>query len=248
MPQTARDQVAAFDRALAGQADPDRAERERAYLKSSLTHYGVPVPAIRRAVGPMARGLTGHEELTSLVRELWSQPVHECRFAAAVLLADRTDLLGLADLPLLESLINEADGWALTDTLAPRPLAAIDQREPITETLDRWAVADSLWLRRAVLLAHLIPLRQGGGDWERFTRYADRMVDEREFFIRKAIGWVLRDTARKRPELVREWVAPRTARVSGVTIREAVKRLPEADRKRLLRAYREGRPASATAG
>ena len=45
-------------------------------------------------------------------------------------------------------------------------------------------------------------LRRGTGDFERFARYADAMLDEREFFVRKAIGWVLRDTARKRPDLV----------------------------------------------
>ena len=57
----------------------------------------------------------------------------------------------------------------------------------------------------------LVALRQGGGDFERFGRYADAMLEEREFFIRKAIGWVLRDTGRKRPELVFEWLLPRAA-------------------------------------
>jgi 3-methyladenine DNA glycosylase AlkD len=62
------------------------------------------------------------------------------------------------------------------------------------------------------------------------------MLDEREFFIRKAIGWVLRDTARKRPDLVYEWLLPRAARASGVTIREAVKPLSEAQRAAVLDA------------
>ena len=80
------------------------------------------------------------------------------------------------------------------------------------------------------MLALLVPLRQGGGDFVRFGRYADAMLDEREFFIRKAIGWVLRDTGRKRPDLVYEWLLPRAARASGVTIREAVKPLSPAQR------------------
>jgi 3-methyladenine DNA glycosylase AlkD len=75
-------------------------------------------------------------------------------------------------------------------------------------------------------LTLLKPLREGGGDWNRFARYADAMVDEREFFIRKAIGWVLRDVARTRPELVYDWLLPRATRASGVTVREALKRLP----------------------
>ena len=73
-------------------------------------------------------------------------------------------------------------------------------------------------------------VHQGRGDFERFGRYADAMLEEREFFVRKAIGWVLRDTARKRPDLVYEWLLPRAARASTVTIREAVKPLSDAQR------------------
>ena len=102
--------------------------------------------------------------------------------------------------------------------------------------LDRWAAADDFWLRRAAMLALLVPLRQGRGDFERFGRYADAMLDEHEFFVRKAIGWVLRDTARKRPDLVYEWLLPRATRASTVTIREAVKPLSAAQRAAVLAA------------
>jgi 3-methyladenine DNA glycosylase AlkD len=70
------------------------------------------------------------------------------------------------------------------------------------------------------------------------------MLGEKEFFIRKAIGWVLREVAKNRPAEVVAWLAPRTGRASGVTMREAVKYLPEADRDRLMAAYREHRPAA----
>jgi 3-methyladenine DNA glycosylase AlkD len=76
------------------------------------------------------------------------------------------------------------------------------------------------------LLSLLIPLRRGTGDWERFVRLAEPMLAEREFFIRKALGWVLRETGKRRPELVAEWLRPRAARVSRLTLREAIKPLP----------------------
>jgi 3-methyladenine DNA glycosylase AlkD len=60
------------------------------------------------------------------------------------------------------------------------------------------------------------------------------MLEEKEFFIRKAIGWVLRDTSRKRPELVFDWLLPRAAHASGVTTREAVKYLTEDQRAAIL--------------
>jgi 3-methyladenine DNA glycosylase AlkD len=62
------------------------------------------------------------------------------------------------------------------------------------------------------------------------------MLDEREFFIRKAIGWVLRDTGRRRPDLVFEWLFPRAGRASGVTLREAIKPLSDAQRAAVLAA------------
>ena len=97
------------------------------------------------------------------------------------------------------------------------------------------------WVRRSAMLALLIPLRQGEGDFDRFGRYADGMLEEKEFFIRKAIGWVLREVSKKRPELVFDWIAPRTHRASGVTMREAVKYLPAAQRDALMAAYKERR-------
>jgi 3-methyladenine DNA glycosylase AlkD len=68
----------------------------------------------------------------------------------------------------------------------------------------------------------------------RFGRYADAMLDEKEFFIRKAIGWVLRETGKTRPDEVYEWLAPRIGRASGVTVREAVKYLTPEQRRMLM--------------
>jgi 3-methyladenine DNA glycosylase AlkD len=94
------------------------------------------------------------------------------------------------------------------------------------------------------MLALLVPLRNGVGDFDRFGRYADAMLDEREFFIRKAIGWVLREASKRRPELVYGWMLPRAAGASGVTIREAVKYLAPEQRAAVLAVYEQARGAS----
>jgi 3-methyladenine DNA glycosylase AlkD len=138
---------------------------------------------------------------------------------------------------VIERLLRDSGTWALVDGLSASVMGGLVERFPeLGAVLDRWAVDDDFWIRRAALLALLVPLRRGDGDFERFSRYADAMLDEREFFIRKAIGWVLRDTARKRPELVYSWLLPRAARASGVTLREAVKPLSEAQRGAVLAA------------
>jgi 3-methyladenine DNA glycosylase AlkD len=235
--------------ALRAAGDPARAAQERRYLRSELRHLGVSVPAIRgvtRRFTREHRDLT-RAQLTGLVESLWREPVHERRVAAVELLSARGDLLLAEDVPLLERLIRESRTWALVDGLAVTVAGGLLRRFPeLGATLDRWARDGDLWVRRAALLALLQPLRRGGGDFARFSGYADRMLAERELFIRKAIGWVLRETSKERPDLVFEWLEPRAGRASGVTVREAVKYLPEGQRERILSAHRAGRgPAGA---
>jgi 3-methyladenine DNA glycosylase AlkD len=218
----------AIDAELRAGGSPERAEKEKAYLKSGLRHYGTSVPTTRTAAKAVSRQhpeLT-HDELVAVVSVLWSQPVHERRMASVELLDLYRDRLGPDDAALLERLLRESQTWALVDGLAASVMGQLVERySELGAVLDRWAVDSDFWLRRSAMLALLVPLRQGRGDFDRFGRYADAMLDDREFFIRKAIGWVLRDTARRRPDLVYEWLLPRASRASGLTIREAVKPL-----------------------
>lgn len=227
-PQRIDDLAEAIDAELRAAGNADRAEHERAYLKSSLVHYGTSVPAIRAVAKATARQHSdlSHDQLVDLVDVLWARPVHECRMVCVELLDLYADRLGPADIDLLERCLRDSRTWALVDGLAASVVGSLVERyAELTSVLDRWSTDPDFWLRRAALLALLVPLRQGRGDFERFGRYADSMLDEQEFFVRKAIGWVLRDTGRKRPDLVYEWLLPRAARASGVTVREAVKPL-----------------------
>jgi 3-methyladenine DNA glycosylase AlkD len=233
-----------LDARLQAGADPDRAAAERAYLKSDLTHLGVGVPATRRAVKATLRdhGPLDHDDLVAVVDELWSVPVHERRLAAVEVLTASTPRLSSADAAWLEELLRTCRTWALLDPLVIGVVGVLLERDPADwdPVVRGWATDEDHWVRRAALLAHLPTLRRGEGDWDRFTELADRMLGEREFFVRKAIGWVLRETARKRPQLVAEWLEPRAHRAAGLTVREAVKHLPATDRERILAARASG--------
>ena len=230
--------AAQIDAGLRARARPERAAGEKAYLKSSLEHYGTSMPAIRSAVlEVVGRGGLAHEDLVALVEDLWAVPVHERRAAAVEVMEAHPGVLRADDIVLLERLLRECRTWALVDGLASSVVGPLVEREPsLGATLDRWAADEDFWIRRSALLALLLALRRGEGDFERFGRYADAMLEEKEFFIRKAIGWVLRDTARKRPDLVFEWLLPRAARASGLTVREAVKHLSAEQRAAVLAA------------
>ena len=222
---------------LREQGLPERAVGEKAYLKSDLEFYGATVPQIRRTVKAFwARhpGI-GHDDLVRLVQALWDRPVHECRSAAIALLELYRGRLEADDSVMIERMLRQAGTWALVDDLSASVMGPLVERCPeLGATLDRWACDADFWLRRSALLALLLALRRGEGDFERFGRYADELLEEREFFIRKAIGWVLRDTARKRPSLVADWLQPRVQRASALTLREAVKPLPPEIRDQLL--------------
>ncbi len=152
------------------------------YLKSSLEHYGVSVPAIRSVVKTV-RTLS-HDDLVAVVKALWDEPVHERRMAAVELLALNVDRLGYGDAALLERLVRESRTWALVDVVAASVVGTLVERDGrFGDVLDRWAANEDLWIRRSALLALLVPLRKGLGDFERFGRYADAMLDERELFV-----------------------------------------------------------------
>lgn len=215
---------------LAVHADPSRAESERAYLKSQRDFLGVSVPASRGVVRTFVRehGPFSMEQVVELVDSLWDGPFFECRRAAVEVLEASVSMLGDGQLPLVAELVRDGETWALVDPLATDVAGPIVMRgvtSVVGELLDSWSVDESFWVRRLSMLSLLPSLKQSDAEWTRFCGYADLMMGEREFFIRKAIGWVLRDISRRRPDDVRAFVMPRLDTMSGVTRREAIKYL-----------------------
>lgn len=240
--------AASWERELRALGSPERAVQEKAYLKSDREFAGVSLPVMRSLVRAwLAVRATGggpeRDEVIGLAAALWASPLHECRQCAAILLERTPAVLRPADLDLVEKFLRTSYTWALVDGLAGNVAGGLVERYPeLAGRLDLWARDEDFWVRRSALLALLGPLRRGDGDFARFSGYADAMLEEREFFIRKAIGWVLRETGKKRPDLVAGWLGPRVHRASGVTVREAVKPLPPAVRDALLAGYRDKRP------
>ena len=235
----------AIETALDRTGSPERAAAEKRYLKSDMDFLGATLADIRRVARQAARdrGLD-RDGAVGLVEELWSAPTFERRMAAALILELHADDLRSGDLRLIERLIRESRTWALVDVLSGDVVGEMGLHFRIRRTRDRWARDDDFWVRRSSLLAELTPLKHGAL-FEPFARRADAMLDETEFFIRKAIGWVPRETSKTRPDEVYRWIAPRTHRASGVTMRETVKYLDATRAERLMRAYKEARPVQA---
>jgi 3-methyladenine DNA glycosylase AlkD len=240
-------EIEAIARRFRAEGDPERAAAERAYLKSELRFHGVGMPGVRAAAKAL---VARHPELTrgevrALVDAAYRTDFHDLRSAAIAVMELRVRLLEKADLPWLIDLVRVSANWAHVDWLAVKvvgPLVGSDAKE-----ISRWAKdAASFWVRRTALLAQLDELRKGRGDFELFARAAAPMLGEKELFIRKAIGWVLREVSKKRPALVFDFLKAHEGRPSGLTFREASKYLPAA-MQRSLRAPERRRPADRAA-
>ncbi|WP_394841341.1 DNA alkylation repair protein [Pendulispora brunnea] len=205
--------------------DSERARYEKKYLKSALDFHGVTLPFVRKAALEFARA---HEldtaSLRSVTEALFETNFHDLRSAGIAVLERRRELLGLGDVPWLLELVRKSPGWAHVDWLAIKLIGpTVQDQRTMPRLLRAWSRDEDFWVRRTALLAQHDALLAGGGDFGLFEEIAAPLLDETEFFIRKAIGWVLRATSKKRPELVRAFVARHGERMSGLTRREASK-------------------------
>lgn len=221
-----------------------RAAAERAYLKSTLRHLGVPVPAVRRVVRTWVRQhpvLTA-DDVFDLADELWVQPVHETRLAAIELLVAVPGAVTADRLPWLEAHLRECRTWALVDPLAG-VVADLAFRDPdaVLPVTDRWVTDDDFWIRRSSVLS-LRSLLRRGRELHRLFAYAERLLPETEFFIRKVLGWVLREEAPRSPREVSAWLREHMAEMNLVTLREPLRKLPDATELRALYDIRRNSP------
>jgi len=221
--------ISNFRRQLNGLADPARAAQEKRYLKSPFDFYGVSVPQIRRIAKEFRAGnrKTSKGALWGLCRTLWAGSFHEERALAIFLLDEYHALLDYSDMPSLETMLRQSVNWDQVDEISVHLVGAVLERDQrALEYLRKWSRDESFWMRRASLLSQLLPFRRGKGDRALFYSLAREMMEEKEFFVRKAIGWVLREIARREPEEVFRFVVENKPRMSGVTLREALRRLP----------------------
>jgi 3-methyladenine DNA glycosylase AlkD len=206
---------------LAPLADPARAVAMRAYMLDQFAFLGLQAPVRRAAVKDLvARPWASPRALLEAAGQLWQRPEREYRYTAIDLLARHRRLLALEHVADVRALL-ETDPWwdtvdGLTGVLGKVVFATQGQA-----MMDDWIADASFWVRRAAML-HQLGWRLDT-DRERLFGYAARLAPEKEFFIRKAIGWALRDFARWDGAAVRAFVAAHEDVLAPLSRREALK-------------------------
>jgi 3-methyladenine DNA glycosylase AlkD len=222
--------VRELDARFRAEGTADRARGSKAYMKSDLAFYGVTSPQVRQAARDVvhANPELDREDAVHLARALFATDNFDLRSGAVAILEKKAHLLEPDDLPALIALVTDASCWAHVDWLAtkvfPPPLAKRTTKAR-ADQIRRWAKSPDLWIRRTALLVQHDELKKGGGDFDLFAAIAAPMLEERVFWIRKAIGWILREVSKKRPALVRGFIREHGERMSGLTRREAEKYL-----------------------
>lgn len=215
---------------LAAAADPAKAGPMQAYMKSELPFRGVPTPR-RRAVARQVFGacpLWGREPWEATVRELWDGAAYrEERYVAIELTGERAARAwqDLETVPLYEHMIVTGAWWDYVDDLAIHRLGPILRMYPaeLGQLLRSWAADLDRWRRRAAVLAQVGA--KTATDTHLLADVIDVNLDDPDFFLRKGIGWALREYAKTDPGWVTAYVEAHADRISRLSRREALKHL-----------------------
>lgn len=226
--ETAADQdlVDAVRSALRDLADPERAAGAQAYMKSSLPFLGVRVPAVRQTVARASRQFppASAAQLRATVLELWrTAAFREERYAAIDLTDHRLAARDLEMLPVYEEIIRTGAWWDLVDGVSGR-ICGLLQAHPaeMSRILRRWSRDPDQWVRRASITSQLRAKK--ATDPLLLAAVIEPNLPDPGFFIRKAIGWALREYAKTAPEWVEAFVARHAATMSPLSRREALRR------------------------
>ncbi|MDE2431160.1 MAG: DNA alkylation repair protein [Burkholderiales bacterium] len=218
-----------FQQVLCNAANPDRALTMRAYMKNQFVFFGVATPERRQLCRPLMPqpGQLTATQLIELVQDLWTFEQRELHYLAIDLLARHFRLLEVSHIDWVLQLAQTHSWWDTVDGLTSvigdvlKLHLSADRHEQ--SIMDQALRHENFWIRRVAML-HQLGWRDQT-DVARLFAYSLQLAEEKEFFIRKAIGWALRDYAWHDPGRVQQFLARHQTQLSGLSYREAAKNL-----------------------
>ena len=222
--------IRALRKSLRSAADPAKAPAMQAYMKSSMPYLGVQAQQLRRGLRPVfaAHPLESFEGWRDVVLELWREARYREERYAAIELAGYSryrPFRTLDALPMYEEMITSGAWWDFVDAIATRQLGELLRKHPteMSAILRQWAAGQDIWKRRSAILAQL----NFKTDTDLKLLYAciRPSLGAPEFFLRKGIGWALRQYARTDAAEVIRFVRRNQAKLSPLSRREALKHL-----------------------
>lgn len=227
-PRSIRGLVTELRRALEAAGDPKRAIQQQAYMKSEMPFAGVATPALRKIAREVfsAHPQPSEERWQQAILALWRNAKYREERYAAIGLARAKPYRAFrtpAACPMFEEMIVTGAWWDYVDEIAINLIGELlrDHAGFMRGVLLDWARDADLWRRRSAIIAQL--KFKAGTDLELLLAAIEPAMESKEFFLRKAIGWALREHSKTNPAFVIDFVGRNAATLSGLSKREAFK-------------------------
>ncbi len=232
--------VSYLKRRLREMADPEARRSQQGFFKEPVRGLGVRVPDLRRLAGEAAKEYRGAklglDNVLQMADRLWRGGVIEERLLAVLVLSKFRRQLEPAHWKHLDAWVDGLTNWAETDGLCLEllsPLLAKDSA--LVKNLRDWTASSSRWRRRAAAVA-LVKAARAGQHHEAAFEICDRMAEDRDDMVEKAVGWLLKEVSRTEPRVVAAYLLQNIERLSRTTVRYACEKLPRELRQKVMSA------------
>lgn len=213
---------------FAPRANVANAQAMAAYMKTDMPFYGIKADQRRAIVKEILKShpIDSLEEYAASIDALWREPHREMKYSAVQVARSKKKFITMESMPLYRRLIIEGGWWDFVDEVSDHLVGRVVllERTKAAPIMRRWIDDEKhMWLRRAAIICQLKHKKET--DEAMLFDFCLRRAHETEFFIRKAIGWALRQHAYTNPKSVRAFLKQHRAKFSGLTLREAGKHL-----------------------
>ena len=206
------------------QANPVNAAGQKAYMKNHFDFLGLSSPVRRDLQKPflVKKYLPGKEEMMAIVRQLWQEPYREYQYFAQEFAYKYLDQIQSGDISLYEYMITHKSWWDTVDFIAPKLAASYFNTFPTQrkKVINKWLESDNIWLQRSAVLFQLKYKEET--DTKLLAYIIQALLGSDEFFINKAMGWVLREYGKTNPRWVLNFVE-NTPELNKLSKREALR-------------------------
>jgi len=215
--------VSEVETAFKNHADPENAEGQKAYMRNQFDFLGIKSP-IRKEIQQSflrKKNLPPKEELENIVKSLWDKPQREFQYFALELADKYTRQVEAEDIILFEWMVTHKSWWDTVDFVAPRLMGNYFKLFPDLrdKKVEAWLNSENRWLMRSALLFQL--KYNAKLDTLFLEHVINSLLGSKEFFINKAIGWILRQYSKSHPQWVIDFI--NRTNLDPLSRREALK-------------------------
>lgn len=214
-------------RELRKNADPKKSQPMKKYMRDKFEFFGLSSPLRKSVCKEFLQQKLNSEDTRNFVALLWAKPEREFQYFAIDYLEKHMDTSAEfeANMECMKGLITTKSWWDTVDALAYKMVGGLvrQHRDEGKNVMEEWINHENMWLRRTALL-HQLSYKQET-DEEMLFRFCSLRADEEEFFIRKAIGWALRQYAWTNSSSVKKYLRKHKKELSSLSFKEAAKHL-----------------------